>query len=99
MPQPEWFDAAHFAQATFEATGFKSKGGNDYETAGTLTLRGVSKDVTLPFTLTVDGDEAHAVGSTKLVRSDFGVGQGSWSDGQTVGLDVAVNVDLVATKK
>lgn len=99
MPQSDWFDAAHFAQATFEATGFTPKGADAYETTGKLTLRGVSKDVTLPFTLTIDGNQAHAAGSAKLVRTAFGVGQGSWSSGDMVGLEVNVEVDLAATKK
>ena len=99
LPQADWFDASHFAQAKFEATGFQPKGGDAYETTGKLTLRAATKDVTLPFTLTVSGDQAHAVGKAKLVRTDFGVGQGSWGTGDMVGLDVTVNVDLVASKK
>ena len=85
MPQSDWFDAAKFAKATFEATGFTAKGGDAYETKGKLSLRGVTKDVTLPFTLTIEGDQAHAVGKAKLVRTDFGVGQGAWSTGDMVG--------------
>ena len=99
MPGSDWFDAANFAKATFEATGFTSKGPDSYETKGKLTLRGLTKDVTLPFTLTITGDQAHAVGKTKLVRTDFGVGQGSWSSGDTVALDVDVDLDLVATRQ
>jgi polyisoprenoid-binding protein YceI len=99
MPQSDWFDAANFAKATFEANGFTAKGGNSFETIGKLTLRGIGKDVTLPFELTIAGDQAHAVGRAKLVRTDFGVGQGAWSSGDTVGLDVTVDVDLIATKK
>ncbi len=99
MPQEDWFAADKFATATFDATGFTAKGGDAYETTGKLTLRGMAKDVTLPFTLTVAGDQAHATGKAKLVRTDFGVGQGSWSSGDMVALDVSVDVDLVATKK
>ena len=98
MPGSDWFDAANFAKATFEATGFTPKGPNSYETQGRLTLRGVTKDVTLPFTLTIVGDQAHAVGETKLVRTAFGVGQGSWSSGDMVALDVDVEFDLLATR-
>ena len=99
MPQADWFDAAKFAKASFEASGFRPTGANAYETTGKLTLRGVTKEVTLPFTLTLTGDQAHAVGTAKLMRTDFGVGQGSWSSGDMVALDVSVDVDLVATKK
>lgn len=99
MPGADWFDTSSFAKATFEATGFAPKGGDKYEADGKLTMRGVSKDVALPFTLDLQGDTAHAVGQAKLVRTDFGVGQGSWSTGDMVGLEVTVNVDLVAVKK
>ncbi len=99
MPGADWFDVGTMATAKFESTGFSPKGGDAYETTGKLTLRGVSKDVILPFTLTIAGDSAHAVGHAKLLRTDFGVGQGSWSTGDMVGLDVTVDVDLVATKK
>ncbi|RYB03636.1 YceI family protein [Lichenibacterium ramalinae] len=99
LPGSDWFDAAGFAKATFEATGFVPKGGDSYETAGKLTLRGVGKDVVLPFTLTIAGDQAHAVGHAKLVRTDFGVGQGSWASADYVALDVTVDLDLVATRK
>lgn len=99
MPGADWFDASAFTTATFEATGFAPKGGDAYETTGKLTLRGVSKNVVLPFTLTITGDQAHAVGHAKLVRTDFGVGQGAWSSGDTVALDVTVDLDLVATRK
>ena len=99
LPTPDWFDAGSFATATFDATGFAPKGGDAYETTGKLTLRGAAKDVVLPFTLTVSGDQAHAVGHAKLVRTDFGVGQGAWTSGDYVALDVTVDLDLVATRK
>ena len=99
MPGADWFDTSTFAKARFEATGFEPKGGDNFEAHGKLTMRGVSKDVTLPFTLSLASDTAHAVGKAKLVRTDFGVGQGAWSTGDMVGLDVTVDVDLVAAKK
>ncbi len=99
MPSADWFDAGDFAKATFEATGFTPKGGDAYEATGTLTLRGLAKPATVAFTLTIAGDEAHAAGKAKLVRTDFGVGQGSWSSGDMVALDVDVDMDIVATRK
>ncbi len=98
IPQPEWFDAAKFPQAKFEATGFKSLGGDKYEATGTLSLRDMKKPVTLPFTLTITGNTAVADGKLPLVRTDYGVGQGDWSSGQWVALQVDVTVHLVATK-
>jgi cytochrome b561 len=99
LPTSDWFDAKKTPQALFEATGFKSLGGNQYEAAGTLTIRGIKKDVTLPFTLDIAGDEAHAKGKLDIVRTDYGVGQGEWTDGATVALGVSIGFDLVAKKK
>lgn len=98
LPQPEWFDAKKFPQAHFVASGFKAKGGDAYEADGQVSIRGVAQPVTLPFTLTIAGDTAHAKGRAELVRTKFGVGQGPWSSGQWVALEVGVDVDLVAKK-
>jgi polyisoprenoid-binding protein YceI len=98
LPQVEWFDVKNSPQATFEATGFTPKGGDAYEAPGRLTIRGIGKDVVLPFTLAVTGDKATAKGHLSLVRTGFGVGQGVWATGEWVGLEVGVDVDLVANK-
>jgi len=97
LPQAEWFDVKAFPEATFEATGFVAKGGDTYEAPGKLTIRGIAKDVVLPFTLTVTGDKATAKGHLSLVRTGFGVGQGVWATAEWVGLDVGVDIDLTAT--
>ena len=100
LPDTDWFDIRKSPQALFEATGFKALGGNRYEAAGTLTIRGIGKAVTLPFTLDIAGDEAHAKGKLDIVRTDYGVGQGEdWKDGSTVALAVSIAFDLTAKKK
>ncbi|MXV44361.1 polyisoprenoid-binding protein [Saccharibacter sp. 17.LH.SD] len=99
MPGSDWFNASKFPQATFEAKSFKAKGGNAYEAVGTLTIKGVSQAETLPFTLDITNNTAHAKGHLDLVRSAFGVGQGPWATGQWVALQVGVDIDIVADKK
>jgi polyisoprenoid-binding protein YceI len=99
MPQAEWFDVPDHPQAKFEATTFTATGGNGYEARGSLEIRGMRKDVTLPFTLDVTGDTATAKGRLTLIRTDFGVGQGAWSTDQYVAFNVVVTVDLTATRK
>ena len=98
LPQTDWFDVKHFPQATFEATGFTPKGGDAYEAPGRLTIRGITKDVVLPFTLAIAGNSATAKGHLGLVRTAFGVGQGPWISGDWVALEVGVDIDLVAVK-
>ena len=86
MPRSDWFNVASFPTATFEARSFRAKGGNAYEAVGTLTIRGVSRPETLPFTLDINGPTAHAKGHLDLIRSAFGIGQGPWATGQWVAL-------------
>ena len=99
LPQKDWFDAKSGSQARFEATRFVDKGRGDYDAVGTLTIRGASRPLMLPFHLTLDKGQAHAVGHVGLVRTDFGVGQGPWASGQWVALEVGNDVDLVAATK
>jgi polyisoprenoid-binding protein YceI len=98
LPGTDWFDVAQFPQAKFETTAIRKTGATSYEAIGNLTLRGVTKPLTLPFTLQINGATAHAVGRTALVRNAFGVGQGPWATGQWVGLNVDVAIDLIATR-
>lgn len=97
LPQKDWFDVKSANQARFEATRFADKGHGDYEAIGTLTIRGTSRPLALPFHLTLAEGRARATGHVGLVRTEFGVGQGPWASGQWVGLDVGVDIDLVAT--
>lgn len=92
------FQVSKFPQAKFVATGIAAHGGNRYVAQGTLSLRGVDKTVTLPFSLTLSGDTAHMTGKAVVMRTDFGVGQGMWAAPDPVAHAVTVTVDLTATK-
>jgi polyisoprenoid-binding protein YceI len=98
LPGKDWFDIARFPQAKFETIAIRKTGATAYEATGTLTIRGVTKSITLPFTLAITGNTAHAKGHLNLVRTVFGVGQGAWTSGQWVALEVGVDVDIVATQ-
>lgn len=93
------FQVSQFPTARFVTTGFTHKAGNDYVAAGRLSIRGVTRDVTLPFTLTLDGPHAHMKGTAEVVRTDFGVGQGMWAAPEPVAHAVTVTIDLFATRQ
>ena len=94
----EGFAVSLFPTATFRATAFTHKAGNQYVAAGTLSIKGVSRPLILPFTLTLSGNAAHAIGKAQLIRTDFGVGTGEWAKPDPVAREVTVNIDLTATK-
>src|SRR5262245_13682153 len=79
MRGSEFFNAARFPQARYTATKFRALGGNQFAADGTLSLRGVSKPVTLTFTWT-PGARPTLAGKATVKRLDFGIGAGEWSD-------------------
>jgi polyisoprenoid-binding protein YceI len=54
--------------------------------------------VTLPFTLTIDGDIARAAGSVTVDRTAFGIGVSNDPAGTTLGKEVTVSVDILARR-
>lgn len=93
--EAEFFDTAAHPVATFTAEITPDGGG--HVAKGTLSLRGAEVPVTLPFTLTIEGDQARMTGQLMLDRRDFGMGA-SHKDESTVGFGVRVDVSLTAKR-
>lgn len=93
-----FFNIPKFPQATFIATKFRSMGGNLYAADGTLTLRGVSKPVTLNFTWT-GGANPVLAGTAIVKRLDFGVGAGEWNDTDVIPDAIKVTTKVVFQPK
>ncbi len=93
-----WFNESDFSTATFETTAFRQTGPDAFEADATLTIRGQSNPITLPFTLSFDGDQVKMDGSVSFDRTSFGVGQGEYTSGDTIGTSVVVDVDLLANR-
>jgi polyisoprenoid-binding protein YceI len=98
LPTEDWFFAKRFPQATFTATKFVDRGGGHYEAIGDLSIKGLRRQVTLPFTLTITGDVAKMSGQLTIDRTAFNVGAGKWKDPDEVGTKVTVVVNLTARK-
>lgn len=102
LPGPEWFNIRKFPQATFESSAIRAIGGVDkagitnYEASGKLTILGMSKDVTLPFSLKTEGTDTHAFGEIILKRLDYGIGEKADSKAEWVSNDVKVRFDVFA---
>ncbi|MEM8773458.1 MAG: YceI family protein [Pseudomonadota bacterium] len=88
----DYFNAEAHPTANFSASIIKE--GGQYVASGDLTIRGVSIPVSMPFTLSVDGDQAVANGELDVDRRDFGVGpQDEASAGATVSVAFALNAE------
>ncbi len=93
-----FFNIPKFPQATYTATKFRSLGGNHYAADGTLTLRGVSKPVTLNFTWTAGANPVLA-GTAIVKRLDFGVGGGDWADTDVIPDKINISTRVVLQPK
>ena len=89
-----WFNTAQFPTATFVSTALKSLGANRYEATGKLTIKGRTRDVTAPFTVRQDGQTSLFEGAFTLKRLDYGIGEGPWSDTDTVANEVQIRFKL-----
>ena len=98
LSSSDFFNVAKFAQARYTASKFRSLGGNQYAADGSLSLRGVSKPVTLTFTWT-PGAQPVLTGKATVKRLDFGVGGGDWADTKTIPNEVAVSTKVVFKPK
>ena len=86
----DWFNSAQFPQARFVSSSIKPLGGNRYQVNGKLTIKGISRDISAPFTATTQGKTLNIDGTLPVSRLAFNIGDGSWRDTATV----ADNVDL-----
>jgi polyisoprenoid-binding protein YceI len=94
LPKAEWFNTAKFPQATFASSGFKALGEGKYEVAGKLSIKGQSRDVVVPVTMTQSGAVTMAIGSFPIKRLVFKIGENDWADTSMVADDVQVKFKL-----
>ena len=96
----DFFNESAFPEAVFEAAITPAEGEDTTQhiAEGTLTLKGMELPLTLPFTLTIEGDEAKMSGTTTLNRRDYNIGE-SYQDEATVAYAVDVAIELTAKRK
>jgi len=92
------FDTRRFAEAKFSATRFTREANGRYQALGKLTIRDVTREVTLPFALTeAPGGGAQSwllAGEIVINRLDYGVGQGEWRATDMVGNAVTIRYSV-----
>ena len=98
LPAPDWFDSASHPTAVFTASRFTQSGEGRYVAHGTLTLRGVTKPLDLPFSLKIDGAAATVSARASLDRIAFGVGQGEFTATDQIPAKVGIRVQLRARR-
>jgi polyisoprenoid-binding protein YceI len=96
LKSAEFFDAAQYPKISFKSTSFTSTGDDEYKLVGDLTVKGITKPVTLD--VEFGGSAADFCGNTKagfeitgkINRKEFGL---TW-DGVTEAGSVVVGEDI-----
>lgn len=98
LPGVDWFDTGKTPQARFVARRVTRAEPDRWLANGTLTMRGVTAPVALPFSLSIAGDTATMQGTARLDRRAWKLGLGSDAPGEWVAFPVTVNVRVVARR-
>ena len=102
----DFFDAAKYPDMTFKSTRVERKAQDQYVLHGDFTLKGVTKPISLPFTVTgaikdAQGNTRFGVAAqTKIDRRDYGItwGKAMANGGLDVGNEVMIDLQLEALK-
>jgi polyisoprenoid-binding protein YceI len=108
LKSPDFFDVAKHPRITFVSTRIEPRGGDRYDVTGTLTIRGVAREVTVPVTFLGSArdpwgnERAGFELETKLDRKDYGIVFNAALDngGLLLGDEVriAVNIEAIQQK-
>jgi polyisoprenoid-binding protein YceI len=90
----EWFSSEKYPNITFTSTKIE-KSENGYNAIGKLEIKGVKKDVTIPFTFVKKGAKVTFVAKFSVNRTDFGVGK----KGKDVSETLKITATIPVTKK
>lgn len=90
-----WLDRAGFPKASFVSSAVSAGGGTRYLARGRLTIRGVSREISVPLSAEPQPDGGLlARGGFTVRRADFGIGGGEWNEGGVVADEVPVTFSL-----
>ena len=101
---PDFFDAETYPAMTFKSDEIVSTGDNNYVAKGKLTIKDVTKDFEIPFTLLgmMDHPQRENVkiagfsSEFTIMRNEYGVGTGNYVSDAVIGNEVHVKLNIEA---
>jgi len=107
LQSEDFFNAEKWPDITFKSDNIRKTGDNSFVAEGQITIKDVTRDFELPFTLLGVMDHpmqentqvAGITAETSLNRTDYGVGVGDWAATMVVGDEVSINLNLELTHK
>jgi polyisoprenoid-binding protein YceI len=103
LKSDDFFSAAKYPKATFVITKAVSKGKDNYDITGNLTLKNITNEVTFPATVKAEGKQLKASAKITVDRTKFDIkyGSGSFFDNlgdKAIDNNFILDVNLVASK-
>lgn len=90
----EYFDEANYPTIILKSVSFEKTSENKYILTAQLTIKGTTKTVTIPFSISKNGNEIIMSSTFEVNRRDYKVGKSSW----VLADEVEIKVNYVATK-
>jgi polyisoprenoid-binding protein YceI len=107
LQSEDFFNAERWPNISFTSNSIESRGDNQFVAIGEMTIRDVTREFELPFTLQGMMDHpmqenttvAGIVANAQLMRTDYGVGVGDWAATAVVGdeVDITLNLELTTS--
>lgn len=100
LRNPDFFDAEKYPEITFQSTRVEKKG-KQFVAHGTLTMHGVSKEISIPFTVTgknTNPDKKTVFGFSgrlTLNRRDYGIAYQNKANPQFIGDEIQIELNLI----
>ena len=88
--QKEWLHIAQYPKAYFRSNKILKNAMGDYSAQGILSLKGIERQVNVPFSWKEAGDKSRMQGEFVVNRTNFNIGTGEWSDGNVIDTDIKV---------
>jgi polyisoprenoid-binding protein YceI len=92
LRKPEYFDVAAHPRITLTSVSIEKKGANEYSGVFDLTLKGITRRVTIPFTFTQTGKTGQFTGNFTINRLDYKVGKSNFLMSDEVKLKLNIPV-------
>jgi len=105
LQSEDFFNVEQWPNIAFTSHSIEHRGDNQFVAIGEITIRDVTREFELPFTLQGVMDHpmrdntqvAGITASAELNRTDFGVGVGDWAATAVVGNKVSIQLNLELT--
>lgn len=94
----QWFATEAHPEAHYLSRDIRKENGK-FIADGELTLKGITKPISVTFSWQESNGEARFIGSATIDRRDFEIGSGSWATNASVAYEVELSIDLKLIKQ